>query len=53
MLFIAILETQEAFIGIMMRQPNVRMKLLMREKPLEVETKGWGDTAIRVTFANL
>jgi hypothetical protein len=27
------------------------MKLPMKSKPLKVESKGWGDNAIRVTLA--
>jgi len=48
-----VMEPQETFTSKVMKQPNVRTRLPMTAKPLRVEQKGWGDSAIKVTFINL
>ncbi len=51
--FMEVMEPQETFTSKVMKQPNVRTRLPMTAKPLRVEQKGWGDSAIKVTFINL
>jgi hypothetical protein len=47
------MEPQETFTSRAMKQPNIQMRLLIRVIFLNVEPKGWGDNANRVTFVNL
>ncbi len=51
--FVEVMEPREAFTSKVMRQPNVGTRLPMKAKPLHVEQKEWGDSAIKVTFINL
>jgi hypothetical protein len=39
MSFVAVMEPQEAFIGKAMKRPNVRTRLPLKVKPLEVKLK--------------
>ncbi len=50
---VTIMEPWKTFSGRAMRQPNVRTKILMREKPPKVESKRWGDNVIMVTLVDL
>jgi len=47
------MEPRETFTRKVMKQPNVQTRLPMKAKPSHVEQKGWGDSAIKVTFINL
>jgi hypothetical protein len=50
---IVIMEIREAFINKVMRQPNVRARLLITVEPLKVKLEGWGDNALKGTPTNL
>jgi hypothetical protein len=47
------MEPQEAFTSKAMKQPNIQMRLLMKAILLNVEPKGWGNNANKVTLVNL
>jgi hypothetical protein len=36
-----------------MRRPSIRARLLMKAKPLEIELKGCGENAVKVTHVDL
>jgi hypothetical protein len=50
MLFIAIMELQKAFTCRATRRPNIRVKLPMKAKPLDIELKGHGNDVKVVTL---
>jgi hypothetical protein len=53
MLIVAIMDPQEAFVGKMMKQSSVQVKLPMRAKLPEVELEEWGDNAPNVNPIDL
>jgi len=53
MLSTTIMESWETFTNRAMKQPNIQMRLLMKAIVLDVESKGWGNNANRVTFVDL
>ncbi len=52
-LFATIMEPRKTFISKIMKRPNIQMRLLMKEEPIDIELEGWGGNANKVTLANL
>jgi len=51
MLSITVMEPQETFTCRVMKRPNIRVRLLMRGEPLDIEPKGGGNDVKMVTLA--
>ncbi len=47
------MEPWKTITNIAMKQPNVQTMLLMKVESLEVEPKGWGNNAMKVTLTYL
>ncbi len=51
--FTTIMEPWETFTNRTMKQPNIQRRMLLRAVLPKIEPEGWGDNAIKDTFADL